>query len=96
MTERLIKLLPQSSSAFPLVRRIVKARSKEYFHSSLGVSVSTIREEFKKRIKPFVSDISKYNTHSMKSGATSNPACKKIVGDLLESMLVGGASPLSI
>ena len=46
VTERLIKLLPQSSSAFTLVRRIVKARSKEYFHSSLGVSVSTLREEF--------------------------------------------------
>ena len=51
VTERLIKLLPQSSSAFPLVRRIVKARSKEYFHSSLGVSVSTLREEFKRHIK---------------------------------------------
>lgn len=50
VTERLIKLLPQSSSAFPLVRRIVKARSKEYFHSSLDVSVSTLREEFKTHI----------------------------------------------
>ena len=33
VTELLIKLLPQSSSAFPLVRRIVKARSRECFHS---------------------------------------------------------------
>ena len=78
------KLLPQSSSAFPLVRRIVKARSKEYFHSSLGVSVSTLREEFKKHIKSFVSDISKYGTHSINSGAASNPACRKIAGDLLD------------
>ena len=62
VTERLMKLLPQSSSAFPLVCRIVKAKSKKYFHSSLGVSVSTVREEFKKHIKPFVSDISKYGT----------------------------------
>ena len=84
VTKRLIKLLPQSSSAFPLVRRIVKAKSKEYFHSSLGVSVSTLREEFKKHIKPFVSDISKYDTNSMKSGAASNPACRKIAGDLLD------------
>ena len=83
MTFRLIKLLPQSSSAFPLVRRIVKARCKEYFHSSLGVSVSTLREEFKKNIEPFVSDISKYGTHSIKSGAASNPACRRIAGDLL-------------
>ena len=29
VTERLIKLLPQSSSTFPLFRRIVKARSKK-------------------------------------------------------------------
>ena len=84
VTERLIKLLPQSSSAFPLVRRIVKARSKEYFHCSLGVSVSTLREEFKKHIRPFVSDISKYGTHSIKSGAASNPPCRKIAGDLLD------------
>ena len=84
VTERLVKLLPQSSSAFPLVRRIVKARSNEYFHSSLGVSVSTLREEFKKHIKPFVSDISRYSTHSMKSGAASNPACRKIAGDLFD------------
>ena len=59
-------------------------RSKEYFHSSLDVSVSTLREEFKKHIKPFVSDISKYGIHSIKSGAASNPACRKIAGDLLD------------
>ena len=74
VTERLIKVLPQSSSAFPFVRRIVKAKSKDYFHSSLGVSVSTLREEFKKHIKPFVSDVSNYGTHNMRSGTASNPA----------------------
>ena len=84
VTKQFIKLLPKSSSAFPLVRRIVKARCKEYFHSSLGVSVSTLREEFKKHIRPFVSDISKCGTHSMKSGAASHPACRKIAGDLLD------------
>ena len=73
VTERLIKFLPQSSSTLPLVRRIVKAKSKEYFHSSLGVSVST-----------FVSDMSKYGTHSMKSGAASNQTFRKIAGDLLD------------
>ena len=50
----------------------------------MGVSVSTLREEFKKHIKPFVSDISKYGTHSMKSGAASNPAGRKIAGNLLD------------
>ena len=47
----------------------------------MGVSVSTLRDEFKKHIKPFFSDISKYGTHSIKTA--SNPACRKIVGDLL-------------
>ena len=52
VTERLVKLLPQPSSALPLVRRIMKAKSKEHFHSSLGVSITTLRVEFKKHIKP--------------------------------------------
>ena len=83
VTERLIKLLLQPSSAFSIVRRLVKAKSKEYFLCSLGVSVSSLREEFKKHIKPFVSDISKYGTQTMKSGVALKPACRKIAGDLL-------------
>ena len=47
VTERLDKILPQSSSAFPLVRKIMKAKSNEHFHSSLGVSMTTLRVEFK-------------------------------------------------
>ena len=47
VTERLVKLLPQSFSAFPLVGKIMKAKSKEHFHSSLGVSMTTLRVEFK-------------------------------------------------
>ena len=47
-----------------------------------GVSVSTLRKEFKKFIEPFVDDISKYGMHSMRSGAASNPACRRIPGDL--------------
>ena len=84
VTERLIKLLLQSSSTLPLVHRIVKTKSKEYFHSSLSVSVSTLREDFKKHIKLFVSDISKYSAHNMKYNAASNLTCKKIADDLLD------------
>ena len=46
------------------------------------VSVSTLRKEFKKFIEPFVDAISKYGMHSMRSGAASNPACRRIPGDL--------------
>ena len=84
VTERLVKLLPQSSSAFPLVRRIMKAKSKKRFHSSLGVSMTTLRVEFKKHIKPLVREVSKYGKHSRKSGAASNPASRKIAGVLLD------------
>ena len=49
ITERLLKLLPSSTqSSFPLVRRLVKSKSKEYFHASKGVSYTTLREEFEK------------------------------------------------
>ena len=85
ITERLLKLLPLSSeSSSPLVRRIVKSKSKEYFHVSKGISYTTLREEFRKYVKPFVNDIAKYGTHSIKSGAASNPACKNISADLLD------------
>ena len=49
----------------------------------MGISFSTLREEFKKHIKPFVREVSKYDTHSMKSGEASNPGCREIAGDLL-------------
>ena len=77
-------LFPSSSESHsPLVRRIVKSRSKEYFHATKGVSYTTLREEFRKYVKPFVDDIASYGTHSIKSGAASNPACKSISADLL-------------
>lgn len=85
ITERLLKLLPLSSeSSSPLVRRIVKSKSKEYFHVSKGISYTTLREEFRKYVKPFVNDIARYGTHSIKSGAASNPVCKNISADLLD------------
>ena len=46
--------------------------------------MSTLRGEFKKFIESFVDDISKYGMHSMMSGAASNPACRRIPGDLLD------------
>ena len=94
ITERIIKGLSQSNSSFPLVRRIVKSKSGEYFHASKGVSISTLRDEFKKYIQPFVDDVSKYGTHSMRSGAASNPACRRLPGDLLD-MHAGWRCPSS-
>ena len=85
ITERLLKLLPLSSEASsPLVRRIVKSKSKEYFHVSKGVSCTTHREEFRKYVKPFVDDTARYGTHSIKSGAALNPACRNVSADMLD------------
>ena len=85
ITERLLKLFPSTcESSSPLVRQIVKTKSRECFHASRGVSYSTLRDEFKKFVKPFVGDIALYGTHSIKSGAASNPACRSVSADLLD------------
>ena len=42
------------------------------------------KAEFRKYVKPFVDDIARYGTLSIKSGASSNPACRDISGDLLD------------
>ena len=43
-----------------------------------------LRDEFKKFVKPFVGHIALYSTHSIKSGAISNPACRSVSADLLQ------------
>ena len=58
------------------------------------MSVSTPRKEFRKFIEPYVDDISMYSMHSMRSGAASNPACRRIYGDLLD-MRAGWRCPSS-
>ena len=57
---------------------------KEYFYATKGVSYTTLREEFRKYVESFVDDIASYGTHSIKSGAASNPACRSISADLLD------------
>ena len=49
ITKRLLFPLSRESSS-PLVRRIVKSKSKEYFHATKGVSYATLEEEFRIKI----------------------------------------------
>ena len=85
VTERLVSFLPEPKNPhFPLIRRIVKSKSGERFHGSIGISYSTILLEFKKLVGPFVDDISIFGTHSIKSGAASHPACRAINEKLLD------------
>ena len=42
-----------------------------------------------KYVKPFVDNIANYGTHSVKSGAASNPACRSISADLLDILPAG-------
>ena len=89
ITKRILKGLSQSNSSYPFVQHIVKSKSGEYFHAGKGVSISTLRDIFKKYIEPFVDDISKYGTHSMRSAAALNPASRCRPGHLLD-MHAGG------
>ena len=93
INERILKVLSQSNPSFPLVRRTVRSKSGEYFHASKGVSISTLREEFKKYIQPFVDDDAKYGTHSMRSGAASNPLAGAYRAIYWICMLGGGVLP---
>ena len=70
--------LPERDGSLPLVRRTVRSKSNEKFHDSKGVSYSTLRDEFRKFLKPFVADVKAYALHSIKSGAASNPGCRKV------------------
>ena len=46
--------------------------------------MATLEQEFKKFVEPLVDDIFKYSMHSMRSGAASNTACRRIPGNLLD------------
>ena len=83
--EKLLSKLPTGSSPrAPLIRRIVKSKSNEYFHLSKGVVYSTIRNEFKTYyVKPFVEDIDRFCTHSMRSGSATK-AARHVSSDLLD------------
>ena len=83
-TEKLLSKLPTGSSPrAPLIRRILRSKSNEYFRRSKGVVYSTIRNEFKKDVKPFVEDIDIFCTHSMRSGSATKAAWH-VSSDLLD------------
>ena len=86
----MVRLPLSDSNNTPLVQRIVKSKSKEYFHPCKSVSYSTIRDEFKKFLGQFVSNVDDFGLHSIKSGAASNPAAGYLTTISLTDMLVGG------
>ena len=57
---------------------------KSFIHEFLGISYSTARDVFKKHVLPFVEDVSKYGTHSIKSGTASNEGCRGLSDDLID------------
>ena len=59
----MLALLRGSSCSCPMVRRIVKSKIEEYFHGTLGISTSRIREEFKRYLGQFEENINLYSTH---------------------------------
>ncbi len=66
ITQKLLHLLPDDNdSVAPVLRRIVNKKHAKEFHKSKGISYSTLRQEFKQRLSPFVNDISKFGLHSI-------------------------------
>ena len=60
----------------PVFGRIVPTKTGAYFQKSFGISYSTIRDEFKKYISPFVNDFGDFSLHSPKSGGAYNDGYK--------------------
>ena len=84
-TEKLLDLLPnQNGSSFPVLRRIVQKRDGKVFHHKLGISYTTLRQEFIEHLSPFIDDVKKFGLHSIKSGGASNPALRNVNGELLD------------
>ena len=84
-TEKILALLPLSENKnWPLVRRIVKSKSKEYFHPCKIVSYFTIHDEFKTFLGQFVSSVDDFGLRSIKSGAASNPDCRLLNHNIID------------
>ena len=83
--EKLLDLLPnQNGSSFPVLRRIVQKRDGKVFHRKLGISYTTLRQEFIEHLSLFVYDVKKFGLHSIKSGGASDPALRNVNGELLD------------
>ena len=82
-TEKLLSLLPdEEGSPFPVVKRIVQKKDRKQFHHSHGISYSTLRQEFREHLGPFVVDIKKFGLHSIKSAGASNPVLRRVDSEL--------------
>ena len=80
---RILSLLPDAKdSCFTVLRRIVSTKKGSYFHKSLGISYTTIRDEFRKYLSPFVENVDDYCLHSLNSGGASNDGYKLIDPEL--------------
>ena len=80
----------------PVLRRIVQKKDRKQFYHCHGVSYSTLRQEFRELLGPFVVDIKKFGLHGMKSSGASNLALRGVTLNYLIDMLIGRAPRLSI
>ena len=85
ITQKILALLPNNANKnVPMVRRIIKSKSGEKFHDQKGVSYSTIKDQFRKYLNPFVGNVKEFSLHSLKSGAASNQGCRTLDDKLLD------------
>ena len=95
ITERILSLLPDAKdSCFTVLGRIVSTKKGSYFHKSLGISYTTIRDEFRKYFSPYVENIDDYCLHSLKSGGASYDGYK-VIDPELKDKYAGWKNPSS-
>ena len=59
-------------------------KERKRFHHSHSISYSTLRQEFREYLGPFVVDIKKFGLHGIKSGGASNQALRRVDSELLD------------
>ena len=96
ITERILSLLPDSSSSCnPIVRRIVNSRhSKERFHESLGISYSTAYVVLSPTFRPLFLMQVLYGTHSTRIGGANDPGFRSLDSSMKDRH-VGWKNPKS-
>ena len=96
-------LLPRDYSSFflhlvshlpPSLDELLNLRLRSIFTLLMAFYTRRLGRNLGNRVKPFVDDIASYGTHSIKSGAASNTACRSISANLLD-MHAGWKCPTS-
>ena len=77
-------LSDEKESPFPVIGRIINKKKSKEFHNLKSIYYSTLRQEFRMHLSPFVDDISKFGLYSIEAGGASNPGLRNVDRYLLD------------